>query len=335
MLLAVDVSNTNIKFGLYQKAEMKHHWVVSTARQRTSDEYAMVLNDLARHAGYELADIDDIILSSVVPPLTPVFQELALRYCGKEALLIDHSLDLGIKLLIDNPWELGSDRIVTALAAHHLYGGPAIIIAFSTATTFDVISPEGDFLGGAIAPGLVISAEALSSAASRLFRIDLTPPRSALGKNTVENMQSGIIYGHVGLVQGLIKRLRGEIPGVDNEGEVKVIAHGGLAQLMAPIIPEIQHVNQYLPLEGLRLAYEKLRGGKVHIVFMYAKLDGKNRLCRRVEWQRPTFPRGYPRSIIGAGRLNCRVRDGNGCFPSAIATTPPACKSGWFLPWWR
>ncbi|HLI08293.1 MAG TPA: type III pantothenate kinase [Ktedonobacteraceae bacterium] len=260
MLLAVDVSNTNIKFGLYQKAEMKHHWVVSTARQRTSDEYAMVLNDLARHAGYELADIDDIILSSVVPPLTPVFQELALRYCGKEALLIDHSLDLGIKLLIDNPWELGSDRIVTALAAHHLYGGPAIIIAFSTATTFDVISPEGDFLGGAIAPGLVISAEALSSAASRLFRIDLTPPRSALGKNTVENMQSGIIYGHVGLVQGLIKRLRGEIPGVDNEGEVKVIAHGGLAQLMAPIIPEIQHVNQYLPLEGLRLAYEKLRG---------------------------------------------------------------------------
>lgn len=260
MLLAIDVSNTNIKFGLYENAELKHHWVVSTARQRTSDEYAMVLSDLARHAGYELADIDDIILSSVVPPLTPVFQELALRYCGKEALLIDHALDLGIKLLIDNQWELGSDRIVTALAAHHLYGGPAIVIAFSTATTFDVISPEGDFLGGAIAPGLVISAEALSSAASRLFRIDLTPPRSALGKNTVENMQSGIIYGHVGLVQGLIKRLRREIPGVNDEGEVKVIAHGGLAQLMAPIIPEIQYINQYLPLEGLRLAYEKLRG---------------------------------------------------------------------------
>jgi type III pantothenate kinase len=260
MLLAIDVSNTNIKFGFYQNAEMKHHWVVSTARQRTSDEYAMVLNDLAHHAGYELADIDDIILSSVVPPLTPVFQELALRYCGKEALVIDHTLDFGIKLLIDNPWELGSDRIVTALAAHHLYGGPAIVIAFSTATTFDVISREGNFLGGAIAPGLVISAEALSSAASRLFRIDLTPPRSALGKNTVENMQSGIIYGHVGLVQGLIKRLRGEIPGVEDESEVKIIAHGGLAQLMAPIIPEIQHVNQYLPLEGLRLAYEKLRG---------------------------------------------------------------------------
>jgi type III pantothenate kinase len=174
--------------------------------------------------------------------------------------VIDHTLDLGVKYLIDNPWELGSDRIVIALAAHHLYGGPAIVIAFSTATTFDVISADGDFLGGAIAPGLMISAEALSNAASRLFRVDLTPPTSALGKNTIANMQSGIIYGHVGLVQGLIARLRKEIPGVTEESHVKVIAHGGLGQLMASIIPEIQHFNPYLPLEGLRLAYMKLRG---------------------------------------------------------------------------
>ncbi len=238
MLLAIDISNSNIKFGLY----------------------AMVLSDLASHAGYQLTDIDDIIMSSVVPPLTPVFQELAYRYCGKEAFVIDYTLDLGIKLLIDNPWELGSDRIVTTLAAYHLYGGPAIVISFSTAATFDVISAEGDFLGGAIAPGLVISAEALSSAASRLYRVDLTPPRSALGKNTIENMQSGIIFGHVGLVQGLISRLRKEIPGVTEESTVKIIAHGGLAELMSPIIPEIQYVNQYLALEGLRLAYKKLRG---------------------------------------------------------------------------
>lgn len=260
MLLAIDISNTNIKFGLYNSVTMKHHWVVSTARQRTTDEYAMILHDLARYAGYAFADIDDIIMSSVVPPLTPVFQELALRYCNKEAIVLDHTLDLGMKLLVDNPWEIGPDRIVTSLAAHKIYGGPAIIIAFSTATTFDVISGEGDFLGGAIAPGLIISAEALSSAASRLFRVDLTPPRVALGKNTIENMQSGIIYGHVGLVQGLISRLRKEIPGVTDEHKVKVIAHGGLAQLMSPIIPEIQHVNQFLPLEGLRLAYAKLRG---------------------------------------------------------------------------
>lgn len=258
MLLAIDISNTNIKIGLYNQAAIIHRWVVSTARQRTSDEYAMVLSDLMRHAGHRLTDIEDIILSSVVPPLTPVFQDLASSYFNKEAIIVDHTLDLGVKLLIDNPWELGSDRIVVALAAYHLYGGPAIIVAFSTATTFDVISAEGDFLGGSIAPGLMISAEALSSAASRLFRVDLTPPHSALGKNTIENMQSGIIFGHVGLVQGLISRLRKEIPGVTDESEVKVIAHGGLAQLMAPIIPEIQHINQYLPLEGLRLAYSRL-----------------------------------------------------------------------------
>src|SRR5712692_10772915 len=260
MLLAIDISNTNIKFGLYNSATMNHHWVVSTERQRTADEYAMVLNDLLHHSNHQFTDIDDIILSSVVPPLTPVFQELAMRYCGKEAIVLDHTLDLGIKLLVDNPWEIGSDRIATTIAAHHLYGGPAIIIAFSTATTFDVISAEGDFLGGAIAPGLIISAEALSSAASRLYRVDLTPPSRALGKNTIENMQSGIIFGHVGLVQGLIERLRREIPGMSEQSEVKVIAHGGLAPLMAPIIPEIQSVNQYLPLEGLRLAYARLRG---------------------------------------------------------------------------
>jgi type III pantothenate kinase len=259
MLLAIDISNTNIKIGLYNGETMQHRWVVSTARQRTTDEYAMVLADLARHAGYSLTDIDDIIISSVVPPLTPVFQELATRYCDKEALVVSHDLDLGVGLRIDNPWELGADRIVTTLAAYHLYGGPAIVISFSTATTFDVISAEGDFLGGAIAPGLVISAEALSSAASRLYHVDLTPPRSALGKNTIDNMQSGIIYGHVGLVQGLISRLRREIPNVTEDSKVKIIAHGGLAQLMAPLIPEIQHVNQYLPLEGLRLAYMKLK----------------------------------------------------------------------------
>jgi type III pantothenate kinase len=263
MLLAIDISNTNIKFGLYNSEMMRNHWVVSTARQRTTDEYAMVLNDLTRHAGYSLTDIEAIILSSVVPPLTPVFQELATRYCGKEAIVLDHSLDLGIRLLVDNPWEIGSDRIATSIAAHSLYGGPAIIIAFSTATTFDVISSEGDFLGGAIAPGLVISAEALSSAASRLYRVDMTPPRVALGKNTIENMQSGIIFGHVGLVQGLIARLRREIPGITGEEEanqIKIIAHGGLAPLMAPIIPEIQFVNQFLPLEGLRLAYVRIHG---------------------------------------------------------------------------
>ncbi len=259
MLLAIDISNTNIKFGLYYDTLLRHHWVVSTVRQRTTDEYAMILRDLLRHAGHALTDVDDVMIACVVPPLTRVFQELALHYCGREAILITPALNLGIGLRVDNPWEVGSDRMMTILAAHHLYGGPAIVIAFSTATTFDVISREGDFLGGAIAPGMAISAEALSSAASQLYRVEMVPPRSALGKNTIENMQSGIVYGHVGLVQGLIGRLLREIPDVSDVNEVKIIAHGGLAQLMAPLIPEIQHINQYLPLEGLRLAYEKLR----------------------------------------------------------------------------
>ncbi len=262
MLLAIDISNSNIKFGLYNSKEAMHRWVVSTARQRTADEYAMILRDLLHHAGHEFQDISDIILSSVVPSLTPVFQELAERYCQRKSIVVDYTLDIGIKLLVNDPWEVGADRIVTSLAAHATYGGPAIIVAFSTATTFDVISAEGDFLGGAIAPGLVISSEALSNAASRLSRVDLTPPRSALGKSTAENMQSGIIYGHVGLVQGLLKRLSQEIPGIEEGNEIKIIAHGGLAPLMVPIIPEIRYLNQYLPLEGLHLAYLRLKGEK-------------------------------------------------------------------------
>ena len=259
MLLAVDISNTNIKFGLYQGETMQHHWAISTVRQKTADEYAMLLSGLLQHVKHTLADIDDVIMSCVVPSLTPVFQDLAQRYCSKEAVIINHSLDLGVRLLVDNPWEVGADRIMTILAVHRLYGGPAIVIAFSTATTFDVVSAQGDFLGGAIAPGLAISAEALSSAASQLFRVEMKPPRYALGKNTIENMQSGIVFGHVGLVQGLIARLRNEIPDITPNGNVKIIAHGGLAELMAPIIPEIQYVNQFLPLEGLRLAYARLR----------------------------------------------------------------------------
>jgi type III pantothenate kinase len=259
MLLAIDISNTNIKFGVYAEQKLQHHWVVSTARQRTADEYAMVLHDLLRHAGYKLTDVADIVISCVVPPLTRVFQELAIRYCDREAVVINVNMDLGMRLLVDNPREVGTDRLVTTLAAHYLYGGPAIVIAFSTATTFDVVSRRGDFLGGAISPGLVISAEALSNAASQLFRVEMTPPRTALGKNTIENMQSGIVYGHVGLVQGLIGRLLREIPDMDDGQQAKIIAHGGLAQLMSPLIPEIQHVNQYLPLEGLRVAYERLR----------------------------------------------------------------------------
>jgi type III pantothenate kinase len=193
----------------------------------------------------------------VVPPLTPVFQDLAQTYLGREAIVVDHTMDLGIRLLVDNPWETGSDRMLSTLAAHRLYGGPAIVIQFGTATSFDCVSPEGDFLGGAIAPGLGISAEALARAGARLFQVELLPPPHAIGKNTTHSMQSGIVLGHVGLVEGLVARLRAELP---QGTQARVVAHGGLAGVMAKITPCIDVVNPHIVLEGLRFAYERLEG---------------------------------------------------------------------------
>lgn len=255
LLLAVDMSNTGIKFGLYplHGDTLRARWRIATIREKTTDEYAMLLADLCRHAGLRLENIAAVIISSVVPSLTPVFQELATRYLDREPIVVTHQIDLGIRLLVDNPWETGTDRIMSTLAAHRIYGGPAIVIQFGTATSFDCVSPEGDYLGGAIAPGLGISAEALARAASRLYQVELTPPPTALGKNTVHNMQSGIVYGHVGLVEGLVSRLRAEIP----QGErARVIAHGGLAESMASVTPTIEIVNPNLILEGLRFAYQ-------------------------------------------------------------------------------
>jgi type III pantothenate kinase len=164
-----------------------------------------------------------------------------------------------VPLLVDNPWEIGADRIISTLAAHELYGGPTIVIQFGTASSFDCVSAEGAFLGGAIAPGLAISANALASAASRLYQVELAPPPAALGKNTSDCMQSGIVFGHVGLVEGLVARLRAELPGGDR---AKVIAHGGLADLMARVTPSIDIVDPNLILAGLRIAYQRLRGGE-------------------------------------------------------------------------
>ena len=258
LLLAIDCSNTGIKFGLYphESDELRARWRVATVREKTVDEYAALLASLCQQAGLRMEDISDVILASVVPPLTPVFQALASEYLGCEAIVITHQLDLGIRLLVDNPWETGADRMISTLAAHQIYGGPAIVIQFGTATSFDCVSPEGDFLGGAIAPGLGISAEALARAASRLYQVELTPPPHALGKNTANSMQSGIVFGHVGMVEGLVARLRGEIPGGER---ARVIAHGGLADVVAGVTPCIDVVDSNLLLRGLRIAFDRLR----------------------------------------------------------------------------
>jgi type III pantothenate kinase len=263
LLLAVDISNTGIKFGLYprvgsaeERDTLQARWRIATVREKTTDEYAVLLASLCHQAGIDLTEIGDVIISSVVPQLTPVFGELATKYLGREALVVTHAMDLGVRLLVDNPWETGADRMISALAAHAFYGGPAIVIQFGTATSFDCVSAEGDFLGGAIAPGLGISAEALARAASRLFQVELAPPPSALGKNTTNSMQSGIVYGHVGLVEGLVTRLRAE-PQVGEQA--RVIAHGGLADIMARVTPAIEIVDANLILRGLRVAYDRLR----------------------------------------------------------------------------
>jgi type III pantothenate kinase len=255
MLLAVDISNTGIKFGLYQGSVMRARWRIATVREKTADEYAMLLGELLRHAGYSYEDIDAVMISCVVPPLTPVFQDLSLHYCAQEAIIVDYTMDVGVRLLTENPWETGTDRMMSTLAAHRLYGGPAIVIQCGTATSFDVVSAEGDFLGGAIAPGMGISAEALARAASRLYQVELKPPPHAIGRNTIHSMQSGIVFGHVGLVEGMVARLRAELPGGER---ARVIAHGGLAEIIAQATPVIEVVNQFLILEGLRLAYERL-----------------------------------------------------------------------------
>jgi len=259
LLLTVDMSNTGIKFGVYplHGDGLRARWRIATDREKTSDEYAMLLAELCRHAGLRLEDIADVIIASVVPQLTPVFEDLAVRYLGREPVVVTHQTDLGVRLLVDNPWETGTDRIMSALAAHHVHGGPAIVIQFGTATSFDCVSAEGDFLGGAIAPGLGISAEALARTASRLFQVELVPPPMALGKNTIQCMQSGIVYGHVGLVEGLVARLRVELPGGER---ARVIAHGGLAELIAKVTPSIDVVDPNLILTGLRLAYDRVAG---------------------------------------------------------------------------
>ncbi len=259
LLLTIDVSNTGIKFGLYPTdgGPLRARWRIATVREKTTDEYAMLLTQLCAHADIRLEQISDVIMASVAPPLTPVFQELAVTYLKREAIVITHQTPIGVPLLVDNPWETGADRMISALAAHQLYGGPAIVIQFGTATSFDCVSAEGAFLGGAIAPGLGISADALARAASKLYQVELTPPPAALGTNTVHSMQSGIVYGHVGLVEGLVARLRSELPGGDR---AKVIAHGGLADLMARVTPCIDIVDPNLILAGLRIAYQRVRG---------------------------------------------------------------------------
>ncbi|MGD0766012.1 MAG: type III pantothenate kinase [Dehalococcoidia bacterium] len=255
MLLALDIGNTAITIGVFDGEELRARWSIATDVENLVDEYAILLLNLLRTENLSAADVDEAILGSVVPSLTPVFQDVCRRYFSVTPLVVDLGVRTGVRIMYDSPRDVGADRVIDAVAAIKLYGPPLIVVDFGTATVFDAISKDGDYLGGAIAPGIGISMEALFERTAKLPRIELERPKTAIGKTTVVAMQSGIVFGYVGLIEGIVARMKEEL-----EGDVKVIATGGLAPLIARETPVIQAVNLDLTLVGLRLIQEANRG---------------------------------------------------------------------------
>lgn len=251
-LLVVDVGNTNIVLGIYRGDSLVSSWRLATARERTSDEYGILARQLV---GDELGTgLEGAIVSSVVPPLNHSIASMIRKFFGLDAVFVEPGVRTGIAIHTDNPQEVGADRIVNCVAAHAGYGGPAIIVDFGTATTFDVVTEDARYVGGVIAPGLTISAEALFARAARLPRVDIRRPDTVIGTNTIVNMQSGIFFGYLGLVDGILGRMKREVPDVK-----AIIATGGLASLLAAESEHIEHVDHDLTLKGLKIIYERNR----------------------------------------------------------------------------
>ncbi len=253
MILTLDIGNTNIKTALFDGMEMRQYWRISTNRARSSDEYGIILMGLLSHEGISASAVDGIIISSVVPQINFTIEHMCRNYFGHEPMKIEPGVKTGINIKYENPREVGSDRIANAVAAYELYGGPCITIDFGTATTFGAISERGEFLGGAICPGLKLAAEALTERAAKLPRFELAKPETVIGRNTITNMQSGIVYGYIGQVNYLVERMKREL-GAPN---AKVIATGGLAVLVAEESNAIDVMDGLLTLKGLCLIYEK------------------------------------------------------------------------------
>jgi len=248
VLLAIDVGNTDLKLGVFDGEHLAGSWRWSTDHAKLADEYAALLGWSLEQAQLAFTSIDRTVLCSVVPQLTATFQQLARRYFGHEVLSVTSALATSVRLAVDNPREVGGDRIANATAAAKLYGCPAIVVDFGTATNFDVVSADGAFVGGSFAPGLMTAVDALLSRAARLQRFDLTPPLHTIGRNTIECLQSGAIYGYVGLVEGLVRRINGEL-----DAEAVVIGTGGLIDVIAPETEAIRVVDRDLTLKGLRI----------------------------------------------------------------------------------
>jgi type III pantothenate kinase len=251
MLFTIDVGNTNITLGLYQGKELLHHWRLATAYERMPDEYGLQFLGLLTLSHHPPSEISGICLASVVPPLTGKIVEACRQYLYQDPLVVDAGVKTGVRIRYEDPRAVGADRIVDAAAVQHLYGGPACVVDFGTGTTFDAISVEGDYLGGAIAPGIGIAAEALFQRAAKLPRIDIQKPPSVIGRNTVHAMQSGLFFGYVSMVEGMVERFRSELG-----PEMKVIATGGLAEIVANETKVFQILAPWLTLDGLRIIWE-------------------------------------------------------------------------------
>jgi type III pantothenate kinase len=274
MLLTIDVGNTNTVLGVFRGEELVANWRLTTARQQTVDEYGVLTRNLFTLAGMDRDAITGVIISSVVPPVNWTLGEMARVYFGKKAMFVEMGIKTGMAVLVDNPSEVGADRIVNGVAAYHKYGGPCIVVDFGTAITFDAISAKGEYLGGVIAPGLGISSEALFARTARLPRVEIKDPGKVIATNTVTHMQAGLYYGAVDMVDGMLGRMKKEL-GED----AKVVATGGQAKLVAKGSKHIQHTDEFLTLIGLRLIWEKNQG-----------VDQAKGVAAETEGTRPTRP---------------------------------------------
>jgi type III pantothenate kinase len=258
MLLAFDVGNTHTVLGVFKDDKLLTDWRLKTENNKSADEYGMMINQLFNFEGYNISDITDVIISTVVPSVLYTLQRLSSKYFNTKAIVVDYATKTCLALKYDDPRQMGADRIVNAVAAYTKYGGPLVIIDFGTATTFCAVSKYGEYLGGTIAPGLKIALDAIVETTAQLPKVELEAPGCVICKNTIESMQSGLVYGHMGTIEYILNKMKKELEAITPPSEpVKVIATGGLATLMASGVNGIDHVDKFLTLEGLKIIFDE------------------------------------------------------------------------------